>query len=52
MQPMESMCAHSALQFFGNGAHPFTFGALPAVPLLVEVCEAFNIKINERLTRS
>ena len=29
---MASMCAHSALQFLGNGAHPLTLLGLPADP--------------------
>lgn len=36
---MESMRAHSALQFLGNGAHPFTFDGLPVAPELVNVCD-------------
>lgn len=36
---MESMRAHSALQFLGNGAHPFTFDGLPVAPELGNVCD-------------
>ena len=32
IHPMASMCAHSALQFLGNGAHPLTLLGLPADP--------------------
>lgn len=36
---MESIRAHSALQFLGNGAHPLTCDGLAVAPELVNVCD-------------
>ena len=38
IHPMASMCAHSALQFLGNGAHPLTLLGLPADPEPAALC--------------
>lgn len=39
---MESIRAHSALQFLGNGAQPFTCDGLAVAPELVNVCDPAN----------
>lgn len=36
---MESIRAHSALQFLGNGAQPFTCDGLAVAPEVVNVCD-------------
>lgn len=38
IHPMESIRAHSALQFLGNGVQPFTCDGLAVAPELVNVC--------------